>query len=300
MVDNMQVKSLTIRGHLATYVDWNNRQDEKENILNKRGKAHFYGANGYPIRVYEPLMKLLSDLFQLEALHNRAQWPNIGQPKNNIRWQTYANDLVHFLDSRNDSAQAAPVIGIGHSMGASSTIFAAAKRPDLFSQLILIEPAALTQKKTWLVNRIPLSLRRKYIQPGKSTLTRRNRWQNRSVLRGQVGKWKSLEGISPGNLDSFANHLVTDKGDEVGLAFPREWEAHNFFHPSAIWTKLKKVQCPITVIRGEASDFFSESMWSYWQKIRPQDNIIKLSGYGHLVPLQAPELCSEIIESAIN
>jgi pimeloyl-ACP methyl ester carboxylesterase len=278
----MHVNSLTIRGHLATYVDWNNDKGEK---------AHFYAANGYPVQVYEPLLKLLSEKFQLEALHNRAQWPDIGKPNNKVRWQTYANDLIHFLDSRQES----PVVGIGHSMGATSTIFAAAKRPDLFSHLILIEPAALTQKKSWLMNRIPLSLRRKYIQPGKSTLTRRNRWQNRSILRGQVENWKSLEGLDQRSLDSFANHLVIDKGDEVGLAFPREWEAHNYFHPSSIWAKLKKVKCPITIIRSEAGLFFDESMWSYWKKIRPQDRIEYISGYGHLLPLQAPELCAEKI-----
>jgi len=289
----MQVNSLTIRGHLATYVDWNSGIDSKT-------KAHFYAANGYPVQVYEPLMKLLGESFQLEALHNRAQWPNIGQPKKTVRWQTYANDLIHFLDSRNGSSVASPIIGIGHSMGATSTIFAAAKRPDLFSQLILIEPAALTQKNSMLMNSIPLSLRRKYIQPGKSTLTRRNRWQDRSVLRSQVGKWKSLAGISPGNLDSFANHLVADKGDEVGLAFPREWEAHNYFHPSSIWSKLKKVQCPITVIRSEAGMFFDESMWAYWKKLRPQDHVEYIPGYGHLLPLQAPELCADIIKSRVS
>lgn len=282
----MHVNSLTIRGHLATYVDWNNDRDKK---------AHFYAANGYPVQVYEPLLKLLAEKFQLEALHNRAQWPNIGQPKNNIRWQTYANDLIHFLDSRQESSDKTPIIGIGHSMGATSTIFAAAKRPDLFSQLILIEPAALTQKKSWLINSIPLSLRRKYIQPGKSTLTRRNRWQNRSILRGQLEKWKSLEGIGQASLDSFANHLVVDKGDEVGLAFPREWEAHNFFHPSSIWEKLKKVKCPITIIRSESGIFFDDSMWAYWKKIRPQDQIEYIPGYGHLLPLQAPELCADKI-----
>ena len=272
---------------MATYVDWNN---------DSAVKAHFYAANGYPVQVYEPLMTLLSQKFQLKALHNRAQWPDIGSPKSNIRWQTYANDLIHFLDAQHDTG----VIGIGHSMGASSTIFAAAKRPDLFSQLILIEPVALPPTMSWLLNSIPLSLRRKYLQPGKSTLTRRNRWQDRAVLRDQLEKWTSLEGISPSALDSFANHVVIDKGGEVGLAFPREWEAHNFFHPSSIWTQLKKVKCPITVLRSEAGIFFNESMWDHWQKIRPQDHIEYLSGYGHLLPLQAPELCAEKIINATS
>lgn len=291
----MQVNSLELRGRLATYVDWQTQGQEKGASTEKL-KAHFYAANGYPVQVYEPLMNLLSERFQLDALHNRAQWPNIGRPKNHIRWNTYANDLIYYLDARHDG----PIVGIGHSMGASSTVFAAAKRPDLFSHLILIEPAALPQKVSWILKTVPTSLRRKVLQPGKATLTRRNRWQDRATLRDQVGKWKSLQGLNAQSLDSFANHLVVDKGDDVGLAFPREWEAHNFFHPSAIWAQLKKVQCPITVIRSEAGIFFNDSMWDYWAKMRPQDTIEYVPDYGHLLPLQAPKLCAEKIDELFS
>lgn len=291
----MQVNSLKIRGKEATFVNWNRNSGDQGNEGHELKKAHFYAANGYPVQVYEPLLKLLSESLHLEALHNRAQWPNIGRPKKNIRWQTYANDLISFLDARNESG----IIGIGHSMGATSTIFAAAKRPDLFSQLILIEPAALSEKKSWLMNSIPMGLRRKYIQPGKSTLTRRHRWKDRDALRGQVGSWKSLQGINQKGLDSFADYLVSDDGDEVGLAFPREWEAHNYFHPSPIWSKLKKVECPITVIRADAGMFFDESMWSHWKKLRPQDHIEHVAGFGHLLPLQAPEVCAKKIINAL-
>jgi pimeloyl-ACP methyl ester carboxylesterase len=54
------------------------------------------------------------------------------------------------------------------------------------------------------------------------------------------------------------------------------------------------------VIRGEASIFFTDAMWKTWQRLRPQDNILKLDNYGHLLPLQTPELCANIIKSTIN
>lgn len=285
----MKVNSLTLRGHMATFVDWNDRDK------GGKKKAHFYAANGYPVQVYEPLMKLLAQEFQLEALHNRAQWPNMGKPSKHIRWQTYANDLIHFLDARNTSSESAPIIGMGHSMGASSTIFAAAKRPDLFSQLILIEPAALTPTNSLLLKPIPQRIRRQFLQPGKATLKRRHRWQDRAELRSQLERWKSLDKIEQPALDSFANHLVIDKGEDVGLAFPREWEAHNFFNPSSIWSELKKVRCPITVIRSEAGIFFTDAMWAQWQKLRPQDRIEYIPNYGHLLPLQAPDLVAQKI-----
>jgi len=36
-------------------------------------------------------------------------------------------------------------------------------------------------------------------------------------------------------------------------------------------------------------------MWAHWKKIRPQDQVEYIPGYGHLLPLQAPDLCAEKI-----
>lgn len=288
----MKVNSLKIKGLEASYLDWQPTSEQPA----EKPKAHFYAANGYPVQVYEPLMNLLAEHLQIDALYNRAQWPNIGLPKNDLRWQTYAADLIDYIDSRHETS----IIGIGHSMGATSTIFAAAKRPDLFSQLILIEPAALPKKMDVVLNAIPFNLRRKFLQPGKATLQRRNNWKDKKVLREQVENWKPLTGLDQNSLDSFANHLVIEKDNVVELAFPREWEAHNYFCPPAIWSKLKQVKCPITIIRSESSIFFSDSMWNHWKKIRPQDQVKFIPGYGHLLPLQAPKLCAEAIKAGLK
>lgn len=46
--------------------------------------------------------------------------------------------------------------------------------------------------------------------------------------------------------------------------------------------------------------FFSDGMWRKWKRMRPQDRIHELSGYGHLLPMEAPELCARIILRALS
>lgn len=258
--------------------------------------AHFYGANGYPPAVYRPLVDRLLDSVTAESLLHRAQWADIGRPPRRLRWTALAHDLIEFLDTQRQG----PVIGIGHSMGATTTIFAAARRPDLFSSLILVEPAAIPRSWERLGAFIPMAIRRRLLQPGRSTLRRTDRWSDRAVFREKIANWKPLAGLDPAALDAFAAHAVQETPRGVELAYPREWEAHAYFCPPSVWPALQDIQCPVTAIRGAASEFFSDAMWKRWAQRRPDDRIHRLSGCGHLAPLEAPERCAELIRAAID
>ena len=80
----------------------------------------------------------------------RGYWPDLPTEKIMTREQD-ADWLIEFLER----TQTGPVIGIGHSQGATATAMAAAKRPDLFSALYLIDPVTFTRKQSLLFNRIP-------------------------------------------------------------------------------------------------------------------------------------------------
>ncbi|MEM9069501.1 MAG: alpha/beta hydrolase [Myxococcota bacterium] len=273
----------TLGERRAPYLKWNGS-----------GSAiHFYGANGYPSGVYRRLLDELSNTFAIEALLMRPLWPDPG-PTRGVRWSTYGDDLIAFLDGR------PPVIGIGHSMGAAATLFAAASRPDLFSKVVLLEPAAVPSWMAALSPLVPFALRRRIFQPGKATLRRTNRWPSRAVFREKIRRWGTLKGLDDAALDDFAAHAVVDTGEGVQLAFPREWEAHNYFCPPSLEAPLAKVRCPIFVVRAEASMFFREPMWERWARRRPEDTIRKMDGYGHLLPLEAPVECAAMIRELLR
>ena len=157
--------------------------------------AHFYHANGFPLGVYTPLLSQLSQKFNLSALAWRATWSDIGKPPKSRNWEIYADDLITFIESQYKN----PIVGIGHSMGATCTVLAAEKRPDLFKTLILIEPAMVSRPLAKLVRFIPKFVMNK-IEPAKGTLKKPDTWPD---LESYLDYCKRFRGYKRFNDEAF-------------------------------------------------------------------------------------------------
>ncbi|BFM03011.1 hypothetical protein Psyaliredsea_16580 [Psychrobacter alimentarius] len=57
---------------------------------------------------------------------------------------------------------------------------------------------------------------------------------------------------------------------------------------------------PYTIIVGKPSMFISDKVRKVWQHLVPNERIIELSDNGHLLPMEAPEQCANIIMEAFN
>ena len=148
-------RTITIRGFEARYLQ-----------LNKEGiEAVFYSANGFPLGTYSKFLEQLTSKFKLTCLSPRACWPNIKKPPLQTNWEIYADDLIAFVEQKYNE----PIVVIGHSQGATATIIAASKRPELFKSLILIEPASVSIMLGYLVKFTPYFIK-KHLQPLKSAL----------------------------------------------------------------------------------------------------------------------------------
>ena len=145
--------SINIDDQQARYYDLSTLNTSVDKEV-KRAKTHFYGGNGFTVGVYQPLLKELAADFNISSLAMRGYWYDKPQSRRLTREQD-ADVLIQFLEDTQD----APIIGIGHSQGATATAIAAAKRPDLFSQLYLIEPVTFTKAQTLLYNLLPRRLK---------------------------------------------------------------------------------------------------------------------------------------------
>ena len=152
---NFEKLTTKIKGFDATYYKLNKEGDE----------AHFYSGNGLPIGVYQPLLELISTKYCITNLSFRATWDKMSHAKNQIIWETYADDLIEFIENHYDK----PIVGLGHSQGGNATIFAAYKRPDLFKELIIIDPVSVTKSQEIRIKLIPYFIK-KHLEPFKSTL----------------------------------------------------------------------------------------------------------------------------------
>ena len=115
-------RAMTLDGKKARYYDLSPLAGSDTNV--QLSPAHFYGGNGFTAGVYLPLLTKLSKQFTITSLAMRGYWYDLPSLKKLTREQD-ADMLIDFLERTQDK----PVVGIGHSQGATATAIAAAKRP---------------------------------------------------------------------------------------------------------------------------------------------------------------------------
>lgn len=260
--------------------------------LNDSGeKTHFYGGNGLPTKVYNSLLVKLSAKYELSSLQFRCCWKGQPNPEKQTHWKIYASDLVSFLDEYYSE----PIVSIAHSQGANAAIIAAYHRPDLFKELILIDPVSVTKSQQLRISLIPWFIKKK-LQPFKSALNKSNEWKSPDSLFQHLRKNRAYKRFTDENLRQFAKNSLTKTIDETyQLIFPAKWEAYNYALPINIDYYLSNLKVPIKIIGGRPSLFFSTKIRKKWQQILPDNTMNITSEYGHLLPIEAPEICAKMI-----
>ena len=258
---------------------------------------HFAHANGFPPLTYNEFLKPFTQTHKVIALEHRPLWQK--EPHKNITWDVVADDIIAFLDQQ----KCKKVIGMGHSLGAVSTMFAAIKRPDLFEKIILIEPVFLPLPLLLFIHYFPLpkSWKLKANRLIDITLKRRDIWDTREEIYESYRKKKLFKRVSDQTLkDYLATGIIENDAGKYTLRYSKYWEVHFFRQAPKVWQKLKQVQVPVLGIRGNETDTIMPSAWKRWQRIRPDHQLINIANAGHLVPLELPEIVQKCVYEFLN
>lgn len=279
---NYQALHTRIRGMEGTYYR-----------LNEVGvEAHFYAANGFVVGAYHAFLSELSSTYQLTSLEMRPCWEGIGPAKKQMRWEVYAEDLAAFLKQAYDH----PIVGIGHSQGATCTLMAAAKYPSLFKEVILIEPASFTPELAMIAPWVPYFFK-KTREPVKSTLRKPAIWASKAAYFAACRATRAYKRIPDQVLQHVVDHgLRSTEDGQCRLVISPEWEAANYTMPPTLISALKQVKIPIRVIAGKPSIFFEEKLRKRWEKNAGNNYAFRVnSQFGHLFPLESPQICAEMV-----
>ncbi|OHX67860.1 alpha/beta fold hydrolase [Flammeovirga pacifica] len=249
--------------------------------------AHFYGANGFPSHVYEELLNELGQKFALKSLLFRACWDDIPTPKKQVKWQVYADDLIAFIEQQYNE----PIVGIAHSQGATATLLAYQKRPELFKELILIEPASVSKLIKTVFHPIPLWLKKK-MKPMIATLGKKEKWEDTLSFYEYLRENQGYKRMDDQKLFLLAQRSLNSNSE---LVFPAEWEMLNYGLPVNLDQIIKNVKVPLKIIGGKPSLFLSEKVRNYWKSLNPNVSLVEISDYGHLLPLENPSIAAKEI-----
>jgi pimeloyl-ACP methyl ester carboxylesterase len=247
---------------------------------------HFAHANGYPPACYKRLIAPLLDDYHVTALSHRPLWPG-SHPEELTTWHTIADDMIRFFDQEGMTN----MVGIGHSLGAVVTMYAAHQRPSLFRALVLIEPVFLMPYILQMFGEMArdvLTANNPLISIASS---RRNNWPNRQAAFDHYRPKRVFARWSDDTLWDYITHGMdkTDNG-EIVLAYSPEWEAHIYsLPPTDVWQLIPQLKQPTLAIRGAETETLAPAAWQMWQLSQPQATFIELDEVGHMVPMEKPQ-----------
>ena len=261
---------------------------------------HFLHANGYPPDCYKPLFELLKTEYHVFGMLLRPLWDGT-KPYEIQSWHPLSDDLLRFL-SNHDSA---PVIGVGHSIGAVVTLRAALHDPKRFRALILVDPVLFTPPRliTWnFLRAIGVGDRVHPLIAGAKK--RRQTFDDlETVFRGYRNR-NIFRYMSDENLRIYIEGMTKPKANGgYELAFSPEWEAQIYrtgLRDFDIWRALPGLKVPTLFIRGAESDTFLENAARHVKQKQPKVRVETLEKSTHILPLERPKEVFDIMQSFLK
>ena len=220
----------------------------------------------------------------------RPLWPS-ANPAAFSDWQVLADDLEQFLDQQ----RLDQVIGIGHSMGATTTLRLALRQPQRFRSLVLIDPVIFPPAMSiaWdLVFRLGLAYRLHPLVKG--ALRRRTCFENQSAMFANYRKKQVFRRMDDKSLLAYVNALACpDQAGQIQLCYPADWEARIYVTgiraDRELWRQLPGLVPPVLFLRGSETDTFLANTARMVQKRLKTARIAAIPDSTHLVALEKPD-----------
>jgi pimeloyl-ACP methyl ester carboxylesterase len=260
----------------------------------------FLHATGFNARTYAALLAPLGDRFRVWALdargHGLSQLP--AGTWGYTSWRRHRDDLIAVLE-RHCSV---PVTLAGHSMGATVSLLAAGKRPDLVSALALIDPVILAPAQRAFVELPFGAMLQRHTHPlPRGAAARRKRFPDReTALKAFAGRGV-FKSFPPEVLADYVGDGLVEDARRGGfkLACRPAYEAATFSaHRHDPWGALHKVTDPLVLLRAEKGSTISEASLHRLSAIKPDARVATVEGASHMLPMERPDRVRAAIESA--
>ena len=250
---------------------------------------NFAHANGFPARSYSKLFSLLKNDYKVIFKEMYGHDPRFPIKEN---WMESGQELIEFIEQNANE----PVIGLGHSFGASITLNAALLRPDLFQGIILMDPVMMTGWKGKIIsifNKLNLT---QFLSPGSKTKDRQASWKSMEDAESYFKSKTFFKSLDKDCFDDYLKHGLKIENNEVKLVFKVDKEVAIFgqipTHFSNYNGKLRNMNGVILV--GETTNV-SKPVFVNRLSNEQGFEVTQVKG-GHMFPLQFPDLAAETIK----
>jgi pimeloyl-ACP methyl ester carboxylesterase len=266
----------------------------KKNYFNAYGINHelnqpgiyFSHANGFNGLTYKTLLNKISPNQKIISYdlrgHGKSTVP--AKPERLKSWQRYRDDLISILEKNNE-----PSTLIGHSLGGTTSLLVAFKRPELVSKIILIDPVLLPLTY-WLGTKVVQSvgLIEKVHPMVKGALVRKKTWGSKEEAFQYFSGKKLFRKVIPEAINDYIDGGMKKINENLyELNCNPKWEAATFKLTSGgNWFSLKKSNVPTKIILTPNSVVCSEKSQKKLKKSIAKIEFVTLENTTHMLPLE--------------
>jgi len=298
-------------------------------------------ANGFPKQLYEPFWDDLLTTLTIKNLKIRNIFittsshlsPSTRNPliHDGSREPDTSRDLLLLVNHFRDEILH-PIIGIGHSIGASQLASLSLMHPSLFTSLVLIEPiigrngtecgverlalAAIKRRREWKTR---AEAENYFLRAWGSWDPRvRERWNSSALIACDVNKSDGKTELAWDRLQELTSYMDTSElrysaDEKSGFeANSRKRSAVWTPYPPQIWERLTDLAVHTFFVCAEESGQASTASKGYWREsagtnekfwmrgFERRVELLEMKGVGHLMPMEAPGRCAEAVGSWIS
>jgi pimeloyl-ACP methyl ester carboxylesterase len=181
-----------------------------------------------------------------------------------------------------------PVFAMGHSSGATAVALAAAREPERFARILLIDPTILP----------PPDERNEDEQRGGYGLAdraarRRGQFRSRQAVREAYEKRFPFSSWDPRVFDLYLEHAVVENSG-ARLRCSPEIEARIYLGTAAVdpWPELGAIRARTRIVLPEHSGLRPE-LQQRLERALPRAEIVRTGGT-HFVPMERPDRIAEL------
>lgn len=268
-----------------------------KSALTGKPVLHFVHANGFPSRVYTPLIHIWERVFSVEVIEQLGTHPNY-YPDNH--WQALTHQVLKNIEAVCQKHQVPNVVAVGHSVGALTTLQACEQDPTCISQIIALDPSLLMGRMSFIyqLSKIadrafhPLPKLRHYlvdkISPASKSKYRKDIFDSRQHARDNLRPKGLFKSFDERTFDLYIEHALAPQGDKFTLTIPKSVEIDIFRTiPSLYWAKSLTLFRPTTLIAGKDSHF--THIGSYQSAAHQWDMPVIYTDGSHMFPLEHPD-----------
>ncbi len=253
----------------------------------------FSHANGFPTKCYSHFFEQLSE-FTINGI------PMSGNNLKSIEigWESLCDELISFIVERHNR----PVIGLGHSMGAVFMLMAAKKRPELFEQVILMDPPIMGKEQRGLIAKRQQDGKvHEVLSVAQKAKIRKENFPSMELVE-RVMKGKGLfQQFHPTCFNDYLNGAFTSMDDDtVTLTYPKNLE-YTIFCTIPPFAEPFNILPPVHYIYATSGEIFESRLDGIEElkTIIPSAQFIPFEG-GHLFPFEQPSEVANLIKRLLK